>query len=58
MAGRYSDYGTPLLQVENHYFQVQNRKVIFMNIVGIALSAISGICFCGGIAVLLGGKEH
>lgn len=29
-----------------------------MNIVGIALSAISGICFCGGIAVLLGGKEH
>ena len=29
-----------------------------MNIIGIALSAISGICFCGGIAVLFGGKEH
>lgn len=29
-----------------------------MNIVSLALSAVAGICFLGGVAVLIGGKEN
>ncbi len=29
-----------------------------MSFMGLTFSAFAGICFVGGIAVLMGGKEH
>ena len=29
-----------------------------MHVVGLTLSAVAGICFLSGLAVLFGGKDH
>lgn len=58
-AGWYGKYGTPTYRVGHHYFFLSMKGGFTMSgIMGFTFSAFAGICFFGGIAVLLGGKEH